>query len=33
MVWLKWKKWQGKAVVWLALDSKSAMKNSSSSQS
>jgi hypothetical protein len=33
MVWLKRKKWLGKAVVWLALDSESSMKNSSSSQS
>jgi hypothetical protein len=33
MVWLKRKKWLGKVVVWLALDSESSMKNSSSSQS
>jgi hypothetical protein len=33
MVWLKRKKWLGKVVVWLALDSEFSMKNSSSSQS
>jgi len=32
MVWLKRKKSLGKVVVWLALDSESSMKNSSSSQ-
>jgi hypothetical protein len=26
MAWLKRKKWLGKAVVWLALDSESSMK-------